>query len=59
MELLHLKHRENFRLSYTTPALANGVIAMLYPDKPNSSKQKYYLTEKGKQLYMQIKSENV
>ena len=54
MELLHLKHRESFRLTYTAPALADGVIAMLYPDKPNSSKQKYYLTEKGKRLYYQL-----
>ena len=58
MELLHLKHRENFRLTYTAPALADGVIAMLFPDKPNSSKQKYYLTEKGKILYKEI-TENV
>lgn len=57
MELLQLKHRENTRLTYILPALEGGYITMLYPDKPKSSKQKYYLTDKGKILYEQIKNE--
>ncbi len=56
MNLLQLKHRENIRLTYILPALEYGYIAMLYPDKPKSSKQAYYLTEKGKQLYEQKKT---
>jgi len=39
------------------PAIEAGYVAMLYPDKPKSSKQAYYLTDKGKQLYEQIKNE--
>ena len=28
--------------------MEQGLVAMLYPDKPKHPKQKYYLTEKGK-----------
>ena len=30
------------------PAIEQGLVAMLYPDKPKHPKQKYYLTEKGR-----------
>ena len=52
------KSRETLEKKYLNPALEAGYVAMLYPDKPNSSKQKYYLTEKGKILYKEI-TENV
>ena len=44
MQLLGLMHRESFRKSYLKPALAQGVITMLLPEKPNSPKQKYCKT---------------
>jgi ATP-dependent DNA helicase RecG len=44
---LQLKHREYFRENYLLPALDQGYIVMTIPDKPNSSNQKYRLSEKG------------
>ena len=44
---LSLVHRENFRKTYLLPGLSNGFIELTMPEKPNSSKQKYKLTEKG------------
>ena len=43
-EKLGLSDRENFRVNYLQPALENGLVEMLYPDKPKSSKQKYRIT---------------
>jgi hypothetical protein len=51
-ELL-LKDEKNFRKNYQQPAIMLGYIEMTIPDKPNSSKQKFRLTEKG--LRMQNK----
>ena len=44
------KSRSYFKKHYIDPAFESGLIAMLYPDKPNHPKQKYYLTEKGKEV---------
>ena len=41
MQLLGLVHRESFRKTYLKPAVAQGLVAMLIPEKPNSPKQKY------------------
>ena len=49
-ELLKLKHRETFVNNYLKPLLASGFIEMTIPDKPRSSKQKYRLTDKGRQI---------
>lgn len=46
---LGLKDDEHFRKFYLLPALNAGLLEMTIPDKPKSSKQKYRLTEKGKQ----------
>jgi ATP-dependent DNA helicase RecG len=47
---LKLKHRVNFTNNYLKPAIKAGFIEMTIPDKPQSSKQKYRLTQKGKAL---------
>lgn len=44
---LNLSDREHLRLSYLKPALESGLIEMTLPDKPNSSLQKYRLTQLG------------
>ena len=49
-EKMSLSDRENFRKAYLQPAIAVGLVALTIPDKPISSRQKYYLTEKGKGL---------
>ena len=47
---LKLSDRKNLNENYLLPALQQGLINMTIPDKPNSSKQKYRLTEKGTSL---------
>ena len=42
--------RQYFRRVFLAPAFKEGFIDLLYPDKPNHPKQKYYLTEKGKEV---------
>jgi Fic family protein len=42
---LGLKDRKSFRERYLIPALAQGLIEMTIPKKPNSSLQKYRLTQ--------------
>ena len=44
---LGLSDRKSFRERYLQPALADGLLAMTIPDKPNSRLQKYRLTAKG------------
>ncbi|EIC20754.1 Fic family protein [Thiorhodovibrio frisius] len=46
---LGLADRKSFRERYLKPALADGLIEMTIPDKPNSRLQKYRLTDKGRQ----------
>lgn len=40
-------NRSRFRTKYINPLLSEECVAMTQPDKPTSSKQQYYLTEKG------------
>jgi ATP-dependent DNA helicase RecG len=47
---LGLSARKNFRLLYLQPALESGLIEMTIPNKPRSSKQKYRLTENGREF---------
>ena len=47
---LGLQDRKSFRARYLTPALADGLIDMTLPERPNSRLQKYRLTLKGKNL---------
>ncbi|MDD2634589.1 MAG: putative DNA binding domain-containing protein [Bacteroidales bacterium] len=44
---LNLVNRDNFRKNYLQTAIDEDLIELTIPDKPNSSKQKYRLTEKG------------
>lgn len=55
MERLERKDRTKFRAKYITPFLELELLQMTIPDKPNSSKQQYYLTAKGKILFDFIK----
>ena len=48
--VLGIKHRPTFRNNYLHPALDAELIEMTIPEKPSSSKQKYRLTSKGKNL---------
>lgn len=50
MEELSLNHRPTFRTNYLHPALNEGYIIPLYPNQPSHPKQKYRLTDKGKEL---------
>jgi hypothetical protein len=45
---LGLQDRKSFRQRYLKPALAEGLIEMALPDKPNSRLQKYRLTDQGR-----------
>ena len=48
-DALELQDRKSFRERYLKPALADGLIEMTIPDKPNSRLQKYRLTRRGEQ----------
>jgi len=50
MDRIGLSHRPTFLYSYLRPALAAELIEMTIPDKPRSTKQRYRLTPKGKQI---------
>ena len=51
---LNLRDRENFLNSYLTPAIQEGFVRLLYPDKPKHPRQRYLLTVKGLTLYRTI-----
>lgn len=55
-DVIGLKNRGHFKREYLNPAVEAGLIAMTIPDKPNSSKQKYRITEKGKTFLKNITS---
>lgn len=46
MAKLGLRHRPTFLRNYLHPAIALGLVEMVYPDAPNSKKQRYRLTKK-------------
>ncbi|MFZ4985820.1 MAG: Fic family protein, partial [Blastocatellia bacterium] len=49
-EAIGLRDDEHFRRAYLIPALEAGLIEMTIPEKPRSSRQKYRLTARGRQL---------
>ena len=54
LDRLGLKDRVNLTTEYLRPALAAGLVEMTIPDKPTSSKQKYRLTARGRNLLAQL-----
>ncbi len=53
--ILRRSDRAKFRNQVLRPLLDTGLIEMTTPNKPTSSKQKYRLTETGKQILNQDK----
>jgi ATP-dependent DNA helicase RecG len=51
------RHEDYFREAYLIPALIAGMIEMTIPGKPTSSKQKYRLTPKGRDLIAKLAKE--
>ena len=49
MAELGLKHWKTFQSNYFLPLIKMGIVERTIPDKPRSSKQKYRLTEKGRE----------
>ena len=54
LEKLGLKDRMNFLEYNLNPAISEGYVRLLYPDKPRHPRQKYLLTVKGLALYNEI-----
>jgi predicted HTH transcriptional regulator len=50
MQKMGLSNRTKFKNKYINPLIDEGLLEMTIPDKPNSSLQKYRITELGKQL---------
>jgi len=50
IEIFEWKDRTKYKKKFIDPMLKMELISMTIPDKPNSSKQKYVTTEKGKEL---------
>ncbi|MGM5484060.1 MAG: Fic family protein [Nanobdellota archaeon] len=44
---VNIKDREYFRKNVLKPLVDEGLLELTIPNKPNSSKQKYKITEKG------------
>jgi len=54
LEGVGLKDRMNFLDYNLNPAIAEGFVRMLYPDKPRHPRQRYLLTVKGLALYKEL-----
>jgi len=50
MKMFDWGNRTKFKKKFLNPLIELNVIAMTIPDKPNSSKQKYIITENGREL---------
>ena len=53
MEKLQLNNRRYFTKEYLKIAITEGVVEPLYPDSPKHPRQKYRLTDKGKNMLKQ------
>jgi ATP-dependent DNA helicase RecG len=58
-EILKRSNRTKLKQTVLTPLLEAGLLAMTYPDKPNSPKQKYVMTPQGKELLEQITDDSI
>ena len=58
MDILNLKHSQNFRNNYLNPLLEGAYFEMTIPDKPKSVNQKYRLTEKGRIFKAELGTRN-
>ena len=56
MKIFQWKDRTKFRKKFINPLLNEELIRMTIPDKPNSPKQKYIITEQGKQLLKSLEN---
>jgi fido (protein-threonine AMPylation protein) len=54
MMALKLGGRRNFLEKYLSPAIELGLVEMTQPDSPRSPTQKYRLTDKGKNVRMEV-----
>ena len=54
LEGVGLKDRMNFLEHNLNPAISEGYVRLLYPDKPHHPRQKYLLTVKGSLLYNEL-----
>lgn len=54
MEIIGLKHRQNFIDYHLEPALKERFVRLKYPDRPNHPRQRYLLTVKGLSLYKEL-----
>ena len=54
MTVVGLKNRENFVEYSLNPAMREGLVTMLYPDKPRHPRQRYLLTVKGVAVYNKL-----
>ena len=57
LEGVGLKDRMNFLEYNLNPAIIEGYVRLLYPDKPRHPRQKYLLTVKGLALYNELTKE--
>ena len=57
LEDIGLKDRKNFLEYHLAPAISEGYVRLLYPDKPRHPRQKYLLTVKGLALYNELTEE--
>lgn len=56
MDIFNWSNRTKFREKYLNPLLNNDFINMTIPDKSKSSKQRYLISEKGKELIKKIEN---
>ena len=54
MESMEWKDKTKFRKKFIHPLLAEGLIEMTIPDKPQSPNQQYVITEEGLKLLKEM-----
>ena len=54
LQAFRLKDRENFLHLYLNPAMGEGLVRQLFPEKPRHPRQKYLLTVRGMALYQEL-----